>query len=195
VARKKIGAESPPESEIGQAPVAGASQPIAPEDRAASEVILPAGPENRPALATELLRAEAGDVAAETVAMERAGAEHVTANRVVMTNSGARTVDARSAQVDRSGILAVHSEKAVFSNSSIIAAATEQARFVRSRVLLMKTDDATLDGETKVGVYLGPATENLRPLIDARGAAALGAGIGVALVLLGAVLRRMLPVR
>jgi hypothetical protein len=183
--------ESPPESEFDNVPVAGASQPDAPEDRAASDVIVPAGPENRPTLATELLRAEAGDVAAETVAMERAGAEHVTANRVVMTNSGARTVDARSAQVDRSGILAVHSEKAVFSNSSVIAAATEQARFVRSRVLLMKTDDATLDGETKVGVYLGPWADNLRPLIDARGAAAFGAGLGAALALLGAVLGRI----
>src|SRR4051812_12749092 len=72
-----------------------------------SEVILPTGPENYPVAATELLRAEAGDVRAQTVSMERAGAEHVSAERVVMINSGARTIDAKSAQVDRSGVLAV----------------------------------------------------------------------------------------
>ena len=106
----------------------------------ASEVIVGAGPENRPTVATELLRAEAGDVQATTVTMDRAGAEQVTAERVVMTNSGARTVEARSAQVDRSGILAVRSEKAVFSNSTAIAIATEEARIVRSRVLMLKAD-------------------------------------------------------
>ena len=97
----------------------------------ASEVIVSAGPENRPTLATEILRAEAGDVNATTVTMDRAGAEQVTAERVVMTNSGARTVEARSAQVDRSGILAVRSDKAVFSNSTAIAIATDEARIVR----------------------------------------------------------------
>src|SRR5437763_13964376 len=71
-----------------------------------SGVVGKAGPENRPAAATELLRIEAGDVNAGTVTMERAGAEQVTAQRVVMTNSGARTVAARSVQIDRSGILA-----------------------------------------------------------------------------------------
>ena len=62
----------------------------------ASEVIVSAGPENRPTIATEILRAEAGDVQATSVTMDHAGAEQVTAERVVMTNSGARTIEARS---------------------------------------------------------------------------------------------------
>jgi hypothetical protein len=160
-----------------------------------SEVMVSAGPENRPTVATEILRAEAGDVAATTVAMDRAGAEQVTAERVVMTNSGARTVEARSAQVDRSGILAVHSEKAVFSNSTAIAIATEEARIVRSRVFALKADRATIEAGAKVAIYAGPADENIRPLVDVRGAAAFGAGLGVVLLLLGSLLRRIFRVR
>ena len=161
----------------------------------ASAIVVSAGPENRPTLATEILRAEAGDVDAATVAMDRAGAEQVTAQRVVMTNSGARTVEARSAQVDRSGILAVRSDKAVFSNSTAIAISTDEARIVRSRVFALKTDRATIESGAKIAIYAGPADEKIRPLADVRGAAAFGAGLGVVLLLLGSLLRRVFRVR
>ena len=161
----------------------------------ASEIIVSAGPENRPTFAAEILRAEAGDVDATTVSMDRAGAEQVTAERVVMTNSGARTVQARSAQVDRSGILAVRSDKAVFSNSTAIAISTDEARIVRSRVFAIKADRATIEPGARVAIYAGPADENIRPLADVRGAAAFGAGLGVVLLLLGSLLRRVFRVR
>ena len=160
-----------------------------------SEVVVSAGPENRPTVATEILRAEAGDVQATTVTMDRAGAEQVSAERVVMTNSGARTVEARSAQVDRSGILAVRSDKAVFSNSTAVAIATEEARIVRSRVLMLKADRATIEAGAQVAIYAGPADENIRPLADVRGAVAFGAGLGAALLLLGSLLRRIFRAR
>jgi hypothetical protein len=157
----------------------------------ASEVVVSAGPENRPTVATELLRAEAGDVQGGTIGMERAGAEQVTAERVVMTNSGARTIDARSAQVDRSGILAVRSDKAVFYNSTTVAVSTDEARIVRGRVLLLKADHAEIEGDVRIGVYAGTASESVRPLVDVRGAAAFGAGLGAALLLVGSLLRRL----
>jgi hypothetical protein len=157
----------------------------------ASEIVVSAGPENRPTVAAEILRAEAGDVDAAMVSMERAGAEQVTAERVVMTNSGARTVEARSAQVDRSGILAVRSDKAVFSNSTAIAIATDEARIVRSRIFALKANRATIEAGARVAIYAGPADENVRPLTDVRGAAAFGAGLGAVLLLLGSLLRRV----
>jgi hypothetical protein len=160
-----------------------------------SEVIVSAGPENRPTAATELLRAEAGDVRAGMVTMDRAGAEQVTAERVVMTNSGARTVDARSAQIDRSGILAVRSDKSVFYNSTVIAVATDEARIVRGRVLLLKANRAAIEGDARIAVFAGLAGDSVRPLVDARGAAAFGAGLGAALLLLGSVLRRLFRMR
>lgn len=164
-------------------------------DSVTSEVIVKAGPENRPTAGTELLRAEAGDVHADTVTMDRAGAEQVTAERVVMTNSGARTIDARSAQVDRSGILSVRSDKAVFYNSTAIAVAADEARIVRGRVLMLKADRATIEGDTRIAVYAGPAGDAVRPLVDMRGAAAFGAGLGAVLLLLGSVRRRLFRAR
>jgi len=156
-----------------------------------SQVVLPTGPENSPVSATELLRAEAGDVRAQTVSMERAGAEHVTADRVVMTNSGARTIDAKSAQIDRSGILAVQSDRAVLYNSTAVAVAAEEVRLVRGMVLAIKANHVTLEGEPKVAIYAGPASASVKPLVDAGGALAFGAALGATLALIGALLRRI----
>ncbi|MBA3450777.1 MAG: hypothetical protein H0T18_06155 [Chloroflexia bacterium] len=160
-----------------------------------SEVIEKSGPENRPDLATELLRSEAGDVRGKTVSMERAGAEHVAAERVIMTNSGARTVEGNSVQIDRSGILAVTSDKAVFYNSSAVAVAADEARIVRGRVFMLKAERATIDGDAKIGIYAGPAGDAVHPLVDVRGAAAFGAGLGAVLLLLGSLLRRLFRAR
>ena len=195
MARENTGTEQNDDSETGLSSVRPPAGDLATTRSVASEVIVSAGAENRPTVATEILRAEAGDVHAAMVTMERAGAEQVTAERIVMTNSGARSVEARSAQVDRSGILAVRSEKAVFSNSTAVAIATEEARIVRSRVVMLKADRATIEAGTRVAIYAGPADEKLRPLTDVRGAAAFGAGLGVVLLLLGPLLRRVLRLR
>ena len=165
--------------------------PMAEPTGVVSEVILNTGAEKRPTPAAELLRAEAGDVQSNLVTMEGAGAEHVTAERVVMTNSGARTVEARSMQIDRSGVLAARSEKAVFARSSVIAAAVKEARFVRGAVLALKADHVAIEGDAKIGIYAGPLADDVRPTVDARGAAAFGAALGGVLLLLGVVLRRI----
>ena len=158
---------------------------------ATSEVIIDAGPEHRPTQATELLRAEAGSVQAQTVTMERAGAEQVSAERLIMNNSGARTIDAQSAQVDRSGVLAVKSDKAVFLNSSAIAVSASEARIVRGNVLLLRAESVQVEGDAKIGVLAGPGCEAVRPLVDIKGAAAFGAAVGLACMLLGAIVRRL----
>ena len=191
VGREDTGAEMHDSADATPSGARPTVEPSAMTGSVASEIIVSAGPENRPTVATEILRAEAGDVDSTTVSMDRAGAEQVTAERVVMTNSGARTVEARSAQVDRSGILTVRSDKAVFSNSTAIAIATDEARIVRSRVFALKADRATIEPGTKVAIYAGPADENMRPLADVRGAAAFGAGLAVVLLLLGSLLRRI----
>ena len=195
VAREKTGTTNHDDPDSGLGSARSPADASATAGSVASEVIVSAGAENRPTIATEILRAEAGDVQATTVTMDRAGAERVTAERVVMTNSGARTVEARSAQVDRSGILAVRSDKAVFSNSTVIAIATEEARIVRSPVVMLKTDRATIEAGTRVAIYAGPAAENIQPLADVRGAAAFGAGLGAVLLLLGPLLRRVFRLR
>ena len=169
--------------------------PAAEAENVVAEVSVNAGPSNRPTLASEMLRADAANVAADQVVMEQAGAEHITAERVMLNNSGARTIEAKSAQVDRSGVLAVQSDKAVFYNSTVVAVAAEEARIVRGRVLLMKAESASFEGDVRIGVYAGPDACAVRPLLDVPGAAAVGAGMGVASVVLGAILRRIFRVR
>jgi hypothetical protein len=195
VAREETGTETHDSAEAAVSAVRPTVEASAMIEPVTSEVMVSAGPEKRPTVATEILRAEAGDVDATTVSMDRAGAEQVTAERVVMINSGARMVEARSAQIDRSGILTVRSDKAVFSNSTAIAIATEEARIVRSRVFALKADRATIESGAKIAIYAGPADENMRPLADVRGAAAFGAGLGVVLLVLGSLLRRVFRAR
>jgi hypothetical protein len=195
VAREETGTETNGDSDSGLRSEHRPAGAPATTGSVTSDVIVSAGPENRPTIATEILRAEAGDVHATMVTMDRAGAEQVSAERVVMTNSGARTVEARSAQIDRSGILAVRSDKAVFSNSTAIAIATDEARIVRSRVFMLKADRATIEAGARVAIYAGPPGETMQPLADVRGAAAFGAGLGVVLLVLGSLLRRVFRTR
>ena len=191
MAREDTGTETHDSADAALSTVRPDAENSASAGSVTSEIIVSAGAEKRPTVATEILRAEAGNVDATTVSMERAGAEQVTAARVVMTNSGARTVEARSAQVDRSGILAVRSDKAVFSNSTAIAIATQEARIVRSRVFALKADQATIESGARVAIYAGPMDESIRPLADIRAAAAFGAGLGAVLLVLGSLLRRV----
>jgi len=162
---------------------------VAADPNATSKIILPTGPERNPVAATELLRAEARDVQANELTMERSGAETITAERLVMTNSGARTVEARSAQIDNSGILAVKSEKAVFQNATVVAVATSEARVVRGNVFLLKADEVTVEGDARIGILAGPGCNGVKPMLDVKGALALGAGIGMALAILNALAR------
>lgn len=171
--------------------VTGSESAAARQTAPESGIIIAAGPEHRPVEASELLRAEARDVRAESVTMERSGAEAITAERLVMNNSGARTVEARSAQIDRSGILTVQSEKAVLQNSTVLAAVTNEARLVRGNVFFLKADDVLVEGDAKIAILAGPGCNAVRPLVDVRGAAGFGLAAGVVAFLLGAIVRRI----
>jgi hypothetical protein len=158
---------------------------------AATETIVKEGPSNTPQPATELLGTETGDVQATTVTMERAGAGQVSAERVTMTNSGARTVTARSAQLDRSGVVSLQSEHTVLQSSSAVGVMADEVRLVKSSALFVAAESATVEEGTRILVYVGPSSPTTRPVVDAVGAAAFGAGLGLALVTLSALLRRL----
>ncbi len=175
-------------NDANTAPLVGAGDhPASPTPPAA---ILKASTTKSPTAAPELLRADAGDVEAVTVAMDRSGAERVAAQRVVMTNSGAKAVETRSAQLDRSGVVALRADHAVLHASSAVSVGADEVRLVKGRVGLVRAKTATVDPGARVLVYAGPAGPDLRPAVDAAGAAAFGAGIGVVLLRLGSLLRR-----
>jgi hypothetical protein len=144
-----------------------------------------------PTPASELLRSDAGDVEATTVTMDRSGAEQVTAERVVMTKSGARTVEARSVQMDDSGAMSVQAEQAVLQSGSALAIIAEEARVVNSKVGVVSAGTATFEPGSRIVLFAGNAEGEVRTVVDAAGAAAFGAALGVVLLLLGRLIRRL----
>ncbi len=153
--------------------------------------ILKASTTKTPTAASELLRVDAGNVEATTVAMERSGAEKVVAQRVIMTNSGAKTLDARSAQLDRSGVVTLRGEHAVLHGGSAVGVVANEVRLVKSRAAIVTAKSATIEEGARILVYTGPASPEVRPAVDTAGAAAFGAGLGLALLLLGSLVRRI----
>ena len=179
-ARSEAG-EPPAVNDANTAPVveSGAGAGSAP----LPETILKASTTKTPTPAVELLRTEAGNVEATTVAMERSGAERVVGQRVIMTRGGAKTVEARSAQLDRSGVLSLKADRAVFQSSSVLAVAAQEARLVKGKALVVVSKGTTLDEGTRVFLHVGPTARCATPTVGAAGAAAFGVALGLVLAL------------
>jgi hypothetical protein len=152
--------------------------------------LLKASTTKTPVPAAELLRTDAGNVEATTVAMERSGAERVVGQRVVMDRSGAQTVEARSAQLDRSGVVQLEAEHAVMQGGTAFAVVAQEARIVRSQVLINVARATQFDAETRVFLQVGPSAPCTRPVVGAAGAAGFGAAFALVAFLLGALRRR-----
>ncbi len=164
------------------------------DDNPSSDVpttIIKASATKSPAPASEVLRSDAGDIEATNVAMERSGADEITAQRVIMTNSGAKSIDARSAQLDRSGVVSLRSQHAVLHGGTVACVIADEARLVKTKALVVAAKAATIEEGARVLIYAGPPSLQLRPAVAAAGAAAFGAGLGLAFLLLGPVLRRI----
>lgn len=181
--------EAPAVNDGTTAPIAAASGGPPMAAPGVPTAILKAAATKSPAPAAELLRTDAGDVAATTVTLERSGADQITAERVIMNRSGAKQLDARSAQLDRSGVMALKGEHVVLHDGSAITITAGEARLVKSRALFVTAGSATIEGG-QVLVHVGPRDGNVRPVVDAAGAASFGAALGLVLVLLGALVRR-----
>jgi len=144
-----------------------------------------------PAEAPELLRADAGALHATTVHMDRSGAEQIVAERVMMDRSGAKSIAAKSAQLDRSGVLMLKADHVVLHGGSATAVDAHEARLVRGKVLLLRSATTTVEGELKTLIYIGQASDNVKPLLNAQGALRFGAAFGATLLLGGRLLRRL----
>ena len=145
----------------------------------------------KPVEASELLRADAGDVKAEAVNMDRSGAETITAERVSMDRSGTRTLDAKSAHLENSGAVLLKAENAVFYGGAAVAVSAVNAKIVRSNfVALNVAEKTTIEGEVNALLYAGPADEKVKPVFTPSSAATFGAAFAAALLVLGRLLRR-----
>lgn len=186
------GGEGGEPSTVNDANTAPIVDPAAPPGAGLPSTILKASSTRSPTAAPELLRADAGNVEAGTVAMDRSGADRVAAERVVMTNSGARSVETRSAQLDRSGVVSLRGEHTVLHASSAVAVVADEARLVKGKTGVVVAKSAIIEPGARILVYAGPAAPTLRPAVDATGAAAFGAGLGLAILFLGSLIRRLL---
>ena len=179
-----------------------ATAPLAPDavrdnggsDHAAtapSEFVAKSDTTKSAAEASELLRADAGDVNATTVSMDRSGAESITAERVTMDHSGAKSLDARSAQLTNSGVVFLKSERAVIQNGSAVIVSAGEARFVKSSALAVFAGNVSAEGDLKTLLHVGPSEGCVRPVLDGKGAVGLGAAFGLVVLVLGRLIRRL----
>ncbi|MBA3336283.1 MAG: hypothetical protein H0T49_01820 [Chloroflexia bacterium] len=146
--------------------------------------IVKAAATKSPALATELLRHDAGDVEATTVTMERSGADQVSAQRLIANRSGIRTFNARSAQLDRSGVVTLNAERVVLHNSKALFVTAKEARLVRGRAGVVLANNLTTEGTARALLYIGPASGDVKPVLDFRGATVFGAVFAAVLIVL-----------
>lgn len=144
-----------------------------------------------PVEASELLRADAGDVHATTVSMDRSGAEAITAERVTMDRSGAKSLEARSAQLTNSGVVVLKSERAVLQGGSAVIVSAAEARLVKSAAVAVVAGKTTVEGELKALLHVGSSDGCLRPVFDGKGAVGFGAAFGLVVLLLGRLLRQL----
>lgn len=156
----------------------------------AAPIIAKADTTRSPHLASELLRADAGDVSATTVTMDRSGAEHIEAQRVIMDRSGAQRLEARSAQLDRSGVVLLRSDRAVLHKGSVMVVTASEARLVKSRALAVVSGKTVVEGRVNTLVHVGPAEGDVRPVFDTVGALSFGAALGFTALFIGRLVRR-----
>ncbi len=147
------------------------------------DIVVKSDTTKEPGIGKELLRSDAGTVEATTVTMDRSGAESITADRVTMDHSGSRTLESKSAQLTNSGVVVLNSERAVMQGGSALLIKAAAARIIKSKALAIVSDNTTVEGELKTILHIGPVSGDLRPVLDTKGAAGLGAGLGIALLL------------
>lgn len=125
---------------------------------------------------------------AEIIEIRQGGAQHVTAGRVEIHQGGAQHIEAESVGMDQSGALTIEAGHVTMNASG--------AGLIQGDLVELGTNCTTtalianqVTGERIHAQLLisRKVTGSVETLVDARGAALIGLGIGVGLGLLGAV--------
>ena len=138
--------------------------------------------------ATEASQTSLQNVEAETVMMDRSKSETVSGSRVVMDRSGARSIEANSTQMDRSGVVTLGSDNVVLLRSRAVQAVSDELRMNRSQALFVSARNAEIEN-SRIVLFAGNASGEVRMLFTPATAAIAGAGLGVVLLLLGGLLK------
>ncbi len=130
------------------------------------------------------------DVTAEVVEINQGGAGTVTATTVTINQGGAQAIEAKEVSIAQGGALFIESANADLRESGVGLLATDTAHVRESGIGVAVADTLHAD-RTMIGVLFAGCVEGSPNVqIDARSAAAFGAGFAAVLILLGRLLRR-----
>jgi hypothetical protein len=129
---------------------------------------------------------EADIQGAENVDIRSGGARDIDATSVSITQGGARDIDATTVTINQGGAATIRADDVDLSRSGAGVVRADHVTIQEgSSAFAVIADDATLESETSVFLLIAGSTQGeVNPVLDWRGAAALGAGFALVLGLL-----------
>ena len=128
---------------------------------------------------------------ADNVDIHNGGARDIDATTVSITQGGARDIEATTVTINQGGAANVRADELNVSQGGVGMARAERLTLQQGgSAFAVVAQDATLDPETNVFLLIAGSTRgDVRPVLDWRAAAALGAGFALALRMLRRVRR------
>jgi hypothetical protein len=142
--------------------------------------------------ASELLHADVDSVTAERVSIEQSSAGAVSADHVAVNQSGVKSITASSATMTQSATLIFKGDDVAMHEGVVGVARAGRIDLIDSTAGVVAGPVTIGEGSARILVHLGPANSEVKPVLDARSAMALGAGFASTLVILSRMLRRLL---
>ncbi|HUR17249.1 MAG TPA: hypothetical protein VMZ33_08175 [Candidatus Limnocylindrales bacterium] len=128
-----------------------------------------------------------GDIGpSDSVEIRNGGARDIDATTVSITQGGARDIDAQNVTITQGGAAQVHADDLTINQGGVAIARTENLRIAEGgSAFAVVADKATLSSESSVFLLIaGSSSGDVRPVLDWRTAAALGAGFVLAISLI-----------
>jgi lipopolysaccharide assembly outer membrane protein LptD (OstA) len=125
------------------------------------------------------------DVSADQVTINQGGAARVEANTVEVTQGGIQAVEAHSVTISQGGAFVVDAENAVLTMSGAGMLTGDNISLQNAGAGIVIADTFKAEDDSMVGFLLAGSIEgNPNVKVDARSAAAFGAGLAITLFLL-----------
>ena len=148
-------------------------------------------------------------IRARNVTMNQSGAEQIDAETVTINNGGAKSIHATNVELKQSGAVTISGETVTVTQSSAMVIAGDNIEVSMSGALGMQADRMTIKGETGTGLliannltaeqevravigFVGKVENgsNVRVMVDAKSAIAIGAGFALVFRVLGRLFRK-----
>jgi len=122
----------------------------------------------------------------DTVEIRNGGARDTDATTVSITQGGARDIDAQNVTINQGGAAQVHADDLTINQGGVAIARTENLTIAEGgSAFAVMADKATLKADSSVFLLVaGSSSGDVRPVLDWRSAAALGAGFVLAVSLI-----------